>query len=265
MPKLLDYSKKECLGKINWFETRDWNLNYAGDVQVGDILSIPTPTLEAYGWYKIIHDLVAEIPVIKKEYHTDGRKGWNYDRYWLVEIDFSYFMERQLRDMVSLKVDESDIPTLHSEFLSWTKDRLNKRKQTQLLKDAESLAEQLGISVESLLSQINSPVLNSQTQTVIVRDNEQIILSDTTEETTEYLKGKFMMLGNECFLERDAGNGTIERYKFDPKTVLAKLLFTEVVDNPKQLLGTTYKFIADTETPCKSVRKPKGWVKEIVW
>lgn len=266
MPKLIDYAKKEFKGSAHWFDAKDWSLLYAGSKAVDDLLSIPTPELEAYGWYKIAHDMSIDIPVVRRALRTDGKPGWDYNSYWLVTLDFEFYLERQLRDLVSLKVDEEDLPELQRQVTQWTSDRLDKRKKDQFYRDAESLASQLGIPVEEMLAKLNQPVVPTQPiTTTIVRGEEKILVEPESKTDVYYPTGTFVMLGNESFLEIDKGNGVIDRYKLESKTVLAGLLKEESVTNPRELVGKRYRFDIDADTPCKSSRKPKGWVKEIVW
>lgn len=236
MPKTIAWDKKTCMGQLHWSECKDWKLYTAGNVACADIFSIPVWELERLGWYRVYHDQSLEIPVVKAgwKYLDNGKSAPTRDEYWLVEIDWEYFLERRLLDVVSLQLTDEDVTKLHEIETAWLLERKELYRVQQMKTQAEQLAESFGMSAEDLLA-----FFLKKEQDIKNKKKEGVFIGTLTR------------IGNENFLVTEEG----DKYK------ISKELFERDLAPTDE--GKSFEFKPDLANPPKSSRKPKGWATEL--
>jgi hypothetical protein len=258
MARTIDYSTKKFTGTYHWTELADTPMTTIGNARVGTLWSIPFDKLQELGINRVETEEFIEVLCQIQEWEPYRGKQTKtcYDNYQIVKLDYEYLLEWQARLFNCLNWSSDKVAKfLQKDTLKYIDERMSYLKRREIERQAEKVAEQLGVSKEKVLAQWFPQ------QDVVEPVREEIA-------TQNYLEGTLIKMSNEWFVsvgeEKDL-------YKVSNKQTLVDVLINQGFETNSMrgedlifYLNSVVKFQKKENTPPPKSRNAKGWVDSIV-
>lgn len=259
MARFIDYSKKTFTGAFHWTELVDDKFTTVGNARVSSLFNIPFENLQELGISRIETEDYIEVFCQRQEW-TEWRgkqTKTNYDNYQIVRLDYEYLLEWQARLFNCLNWNQDKVEKfLQKDTLEYISNRMIYLRRKEIERNAEKLAEQLGIPKEKVLAQLLPPEEQPKKE-------EPIKIEHAIGNTFE---GALIKLSNEWFVSVGEDK---DLYKVPNKRMLIDWFVnnayeTTDVFNLENYLNTSIKFQKKQGVAPPRSRQAKGWVDVIL-
>ena len=263
MARFIDYSKKQFTGAYHWTELSEEKFTTVGNARVSSLWNIPFENLQELGISRVETEEHIEIFCQRQEWEEYKGKQTKtcYDNYQIIRLDYEYLLEWQARLFNCLNWSDDKVEKfLQKDTLKYISNRMIYLRRKEIERNAEKLAEQLGIPKEMVLKQLLPPepfVEEPKKEPVPVEDDGE-----------DYLEGTLIRLSHEWFVSVGEEK---HLYKIPNKQMLIDACINQGFETDSMkgedlvfYLNSLVKFRKKEGASPPRSRNAKGWVDVIV-